>query len=82
MKETKTLWTLTTGELQDVKIFQPLFKQHFVTCFLHCWGNGAGSLDLVDSKDRQLGLISSEDSTDKAIRKGIQLLHGHYSCLL
>jgi len=68
--ELRTLQTLTWIELQDMwKGFSCHPGEHIVTCLLQCWDNGASRLDLM-----QLGSLSRERSTDKAIWKETQAI--------
>ncbi|GAB0208118.1 hypothetical protein GRJ2_003277500 [Grus japonensis] len=59
---------LSLSELRDMrKDFSRLPGEHIITWLLCCWDNGASSLELEGREAKQLGSLSREGGTDKAI---------------
>ncbi|GAB0209180.1 hypothetical protein GRJ2_003383700 [Grus japonensis] len=56
------------------KDFSRLPGEHIITWLLHCWDNGASSLELEGREAKQLGSLSREGGIDKAIGKKAQAL--------
>ncbi|GAB0183663.1 hypothetical protein GRJ2_000831600 [Grus japonensis] len=56
------------------KDFSCLPGEHIITWLLHCWDNGASSLELEGREAKQLGSLSREGGIDKAIGKKAQAL--------
>ncbi|GAB0205734.1 ubiquitin carboxyl-terminal hydrolase 4 [Grus japonensis] len=67
--------SLSLSELRDMrKDFSRLPGEHIITWLLHCWDNGASSLELEGREAKQLGSLSREGGIDKAIGKKAQAL--------
>ncbi|GAB0205214.1 hypothetical protein GRJ2_002987000 [Grus japonensis] len=67
--------SLSLNELRDMrKDFSRLPGEHIITWLLHCWDNGASSLELEGREAKQLGSWSREGGIDKAIGKKAQAL--------
>ncbi|GAB0203775.1 hypothetical protein GRJ2_002843100 [Grus japonensis] len=67
--------SLSLSELRDMrKDFSCLPGEHIITWLLHCWDNGASSLELEGRETKQLGSLSREGDIDKAIGKKTQAL--------
>ncbi|GAB0205675.1 hypothetical protein GRJ2_003033100 [Grus japonensis] len=67
--------SLSLSELRDMrKDFSCLPGEHIITWLLHCWDNGASSLELEGREAKQLGSLSREGGIDKAIGKKAQAL--------
>ncbi|KAK4811320.1 hypothetical protein QYF61_024456 [Mycteria americana] len=71
VNETETTRSLSLSELRDMrKDFSRHPGEHIVTWLLRCWDSGASSLELEGKEAKQLGSLSREGGTDKAIGKG------------
>ncbi|GAB0186329.1 hypothetical protein GRJ2_001098200 [Grus japonensis] len=67
--------SLSLSELRDMrKDFSRLPGEHIITWLLHCWDNGASSLELEGREAKQLGSLSREGGIDKATGKKAQAL--------
>ncbi|GAB0209093.1 hypothetical protein GRJ2_003375000 [Grus japonensis] len=67
--------SLSLSELQDMrKDFGHYPGEQNVTWLLLCWDNGASNLGLEGREAKQLGSLSREGGTDKAIGKKTQVL--------
>ncbi|XP_072715702.1 uncharacterized protein [Ciconia boyciana] len=67
----ETTRSLSLSELRDMqKDFSHRLGEHIVTWLLRCWDSGASSLELEGKEAKQLGSLSREEGTDKAIGKG------------
>ncbi|GAB0208114.1 hypothetical protein GRJ2_003277100 [Grus japonensis] len=67
--------SLSLSELRDMrKDCSHLRGKQIITWLLRCWDNGASSLELEGREAKQLGSLSREGGTDKAIGKKAQAL--------
>ncbi|KAK4806253.1 hypothetical protein QYF61_013397 [Mycteria americana] len=71
VNETETTRSLSLSELRDMrKYFSRRPGEHVVTWLLRCWDSRASSLELEGKEAKQLGSLSREGGTDRAIGKG------------
>ncbi|KAK4825387.1 hypothetical protein QYF61_027153, partial [Mycteria americana] len=84
VNETETTRSLSLSELRDMqKDFSHCPGEHIVAWLFGCWDNGASSLELESREAKELGSLSREGGTDKAIGKGHRpsASGGHYGDL-